>query len=374
MPMWRIFLTHPVGEDSEPKLERNEGGAADHSTILRMPIWRNILPWWSNRPMDEDFQPKSERNEGAAADTIVIHLPAGFVKERVRITYIDSTRMIRAQGERSLGNNRWSRFNQTYSVPENCDADKIQSKFEQGILTITMPKKIVEQVVTAPEEAKSTQEVPRTDLPLPPPPPAPLEELPPERPTSTYEVEKQREEKLPQPQIPIGVTTVTKVLQNATEDTPPEASTSTAPEYERRRVVEIGQSKRQPAEATTEEAQKGLHIALPKAASTIDVQKPIDKTSMKSTSEDPGATYTLVGTSGPEHPRATYTAIEYERRRVVEIGQPRHPPEATQKSKRLNEEERQMLVNVGAAVLVIVAIGACVYYSRRSSGSVQAED
>ncbi|KAB1225474.1 hypothetical protein CJ030_MR1G019356 [Morella rubra] len=88
--------------------------------------------------------------------------------------------------------------------------------------------------------------------------------------------------------------------------------------------------------------------------------------------ENPKATSTLVVTlARPEDPGATYTAVETEyeiRRRVVEIGQSWDLLEATPKSKTLNEEERQMLVNVGAAVLVTVAIGACFYFSHRSSG------
>ncbi|KAB1225477.1 Inactive protein RESTRICTED TEV MOVEMENT 2 [Morella rubra] len=204
-----------------------------------MPLW-HIFPSRSTSThpiLDENLQPKFERNEGAAADTILIHLPTGFVKERIKITYMKPA--IKVQGERTLENNKWSPYTKTFLVPENCDTDKIQSKFQQGVLTITMPKKIVKQVGTS------------------------------------------------------------------------------AP-------------------------------------------------------ENPEATSTLVVTSArPEDPGATYTAVETEyeiRRRVVEIGQSWDLPEGTLKSKTLNEEERQMLVNVGAAVLVTVAIGACFYFSHRSSG------
>ncbi|KAB1225470.1 Protein RESTRICTED TEV MOVEMENT 2 [Morella rubra] len=370
------------------------------------------VPRRFTRTAYEDFQPKFERKEEAAAYILSVHLP-GFVKERIRITYVDSTRTIRAQGERPLENNRWSRFNQTYSVPENCDAAKIQSKFHQGILTVTMPKKIVEQVVTAPEEAKTTQNVPTT-LPLPPPPPAPLEKIPPKRPTSTYGVENLREEK--------------KVLQKATEDIPPKASTSTAPEYQRRKaVVEVGQSQR-PPEATAEEAQKGLHAALPKDTSKVDVEKPVDKTRMKSASEivdqrstekkdtvieargkakktkesDDAAEKSIVKvkeggkkSAEPAWPESSAPKIseDMKEKRVISVANQDKRKEgidtdqkgvgvkialdsAKQKVKnltrRLNEDERQLLVNVGAAVLVLVAFGAYVYFSHRSSG--QAED
>lgn len=66
---------------------------------------------------------------------------SGFVKEQVRIIYFNPTRRIRIQGERTLEDNRKSQFDASLLVPENCDTEKMQANFEQGILTITMPIK-----------------------------------------------------------------------------------------------------------------------------------------------------------------------------------------------------------------------------------------
>lgn len=49
---------------------------------------------------------------------------------------------MRVVGERPIvGGNKWSCFDQSYPVPENCEVEKLQGKFEQGTLIITMPKK-----------------------------------------------------------------------------------------------------------------------------------------------------------------------------------------------------------------------------------------
>lgn len=83
---------------------------------------------------------------------------AGFTKERVRITVVGSSRMLRVAGERPIeGGNKWSRFDQTYPIPENCEVMKLQGKIEHGILTVTMPKKLISQV-TPKAEVKTTQE------------------------------------------------------------------------------------------------------------------------------------------------------------------------------------------------------------------------
>ncbi|KAI4323712.1 hypothetical protein L6164_023297 [Bauhinia variegata] len=104
----------------------------------------------------EDFQPKSEITENPEAQFLQIYLP-GFTKPRVRITYVNSSQMVTVIGERPInGSNKWSRFNQAFPVPENCQVEKLQSKFDQGILTITIPKKFLSQVLPPKEEKISS--------------------------------------------------------------------------------------------------------------------------------------------------------------------------------------------------------------------------
>uniref|UniRef100_A0A6M2F4U1 SHSP domain-containing protein n=1 Tax=Populus davidiana TaxID=266767 RepID=A0A6M2F4U1_9ROSI len=104
----------------------------------------------------ENFQPKSEWKEEEVENVLRIHLP-DFLKEQLKITYVHSARIVRVTGERSLSYNKWSRFNQTYPVPQNCEVNKIQGKFHDGILSITMPKATIKQSRSK-EEAKGTKE------------------------------------------------------------------------------------------------------------------------------------------------------------------------------------------------------------------------
>ncbi|GLT75809.1 hypothetical protein SLA2020_475060 [Shorea laevis] len=92
----------------------------------------------SSTVLDEDFQPKSEeKDEGA--HLLLVYLP-GFTKDQIQVTYEHPMRSVRVQGERSLGNNKWSRFNRTFPVSQNCIAEGIHGVFQDGILTITIRK------------------------------------------------------------------------------------------------------------------------------------------------------------------------------------------------------------------------------------------
>ncbi|XP_062175162.1 inactive protein RESTRICTED TEV MOVEMENT 2-like isoform X2 [Alnus glutinosa] len=289
------------------------------------------LPQKSASLSHEDFQPRSERKEEAAATVILVHLP-GFVKERIKIIYVQSSHILRVSGERPLNDNRWSRFEQAFPVPENCDVDKIQGLFQQGILTITMPKKIIAKVRPV-EEPKAIQKATSNPKPQevqkeipPPPPPRPtsakttaqkapsppksvaeptlqkvLEEIHPKatfpktaqnapspprstaepkpqkvqeqippKPTSTSEVEKQRDhEKIALPQgLGKAVTEPKKVVEDIRSTAVEESKTAQS-------LI--------PQKATIEpKAQKGEDAIPPKAASTTDTQKQMNNIDQKS--------------------------------------------------------------------------------------------
>lgn len=55
---------------------------------------------------------------------------------------------VRVFGERPLGYNRISRFNEVYQVPANCEVKRIKGKFDidERTFTITMPKIIPEEL------------------------------------------------------------------------------------------------------------------------------------------------------------------------------------------------------------------------------------
>ncbi|CAL0301764.1 unnamed protein product [Lupinus luteus] len=100
----------------------------------------------SLHPMYENVVPKSEMKEIEEAYLLHIQLP-GFTKERIRITFVGTSRMLRVAGERPIvGGNKWSHLDQSYPIPQNCEVQKLQANFEQGILTVTMPKNLKESI------------------------------------------------------------------------------------------------------------------------------------------------------------------------------------------------------------------------------------
>lgn len=67
---------------------------------------------------------------------------------------------VRVFGERPLGYNRISRFNEVYQVPANCEVKRIKGKFDidERTFTITMPKIIPEELFPKQEQQQSTHD------------------------------------------------------------------------------------------------------------------------------------------------------------------------------------------------------------------------
>ncbi|KAF3956848.1 hypothetical protein CMV_018075 [Castanea mollissima] len=358
------------------------------------------LPGQSVRSVYENFQPISERKEDEGSTILLVHLP-GFVKDRIRIIYHTVARNVRVQGERPLGDNRWSRFNETFPVPENCDVDKIHGKFYQGILTVKMPKQVIAKVDPSKEQAKATEKAPHPPKSSAETKPQKVQEVIPPKPTSSMWDEKQRENKA----------SIEPKVQKGVEDVPPKA-TSTAIDS-KRREVKIGQSE------SPEKAQKGQDVTPPKASSSSDTKRQMKEKNVElrdynivekkhfewneAKENEKGVEKHMVikgkesgETSAKlemgESSTASKVSVEKEKeKKEIYGGVNKDKPESNRVyydaedegfkgvavsamkrvknlTKSVNEDERQMLVNVGAAVLVIVALGAYVSYSYISSG------
>nr|D9UC01.1 RecName: Full=Inactive protein RESTRICTED TEV MOVEMENT 2; AltName: Full=Inactive restricted tobacco etch virus movement protein 2 [Arabidopsis thaliana]CBW45883.1 RTM2 protein [Arabidopsis thaliana] len=102
----------------------------------------------------EDFVPKSEWKDQPEATILNIDL-TGFAKEQMKVTYVHSSKMIRVTGERPLANRKWNRFNEVFTVPQNCLVDKIHGSFKKNVLTITMPKETITKVAYLPETSRT---------------------------------------------------------------------------------------------------------------------------------------------------------------------------------------------------------------------------
>ncbi|KAH9769281.1 hypothetical protein KPL71_011939 [Citrus sinensis] len=114
----------------------------------------------STENLFEDFHPMSEWLDEPENNILLVHLP-DFTKEQIRITCVRSSRIVRVTGERQLGDNKWSRCNQAFPIPSNCKIDKIHAKWNNAILTVTMPKETITQPQPRKEEPKTTQKSPK---------------------------------------------------------------------------------------------------------------------------------------------------------------------------------------------------------------------
>ncbi|WJX93193.1 hypothetical protein P8452_74752 [Trifolium repens] len=115
---------------------------------FRTPTFRSQL---SVRRVYETFQPRSEMKETLEAHLLHLYLP-GFAKDQMKIEFLDTSRMLRITGERPIQGNKWRKFDQTYPVPQNSEAEKLEAKFEQGILILKMQKKTISQSQVAPKQ------------------------------------------------------------------------------------------------------------------------------------------------------------------------------------------------------------------------------
>ncbi|GER34590.1 heat shock family protein [Striga asiatica] len=95
------------------------------------------------RPVYEDFRPVSEWKQDNESHILNIYLP-GFMKEQIRVS-TEGQNIIRVRGERLVGGNKWSRFLEEFQVPEDGVMNSIRAKFQGGVLVITVPKRVVDK-------------------------------------------------------------------------------------------------------------------------------------------------------------------------------------------------------------------------------------
>ncbi|XP_021276624.1 protein RESTRICTED TEV MOVEMENT 2-like [Herrania umbratica] len=336
----------------------------------------------------EDFQPIWEQKEEQGANILLVHLP-GFEKEQIVVTYVDSSRTIKLQGERSLEKNKRSRVNQSLPVPQNCVVGKIQGSFRNGVLTITMPKQTITQPSSV-DDAKPTNETtpPKATrdqkaMKHPKETTAPKPASP-----STSGFEKPRDEKLPPPQTPQKAITEPKTPKG-TKITPSRAAPSPSTLGERqangKKVDALQPSKQQ------EETQKKV------APTATTTKQPEEKSAAGSTAEiveKTGESKVGLGTvakekkdsamSGSHIPKLPEKKKKDNKGAGVVEGKAKEGGSFMAKAKEMkgmdtlmksvkrlateDYEDRQMLINIGVSVLVIVALGAYITYAYRSSG------
>ncbi|XP_021897691.1 protein RESTRICTED TEV MOVEMENT 2-like [Carica papaya] len=289
----------------------------------------------SSRVQYEEFQPKFEWKEEEDANLLLVHLP-GFSREQISTSYLYSNGTIRVIGQMPVGNNKWSRFSQDFPVPKNCIIQKIQGKLKNGVLTLTLPKQTITKLIPQPK--------------TPPPPPAittpePRQgqdsslsgQLKDNKPVSTRKVGDADQKK--SNTVSDGKKVVD--LQRPANDLP--------------RFKEVGDEKKVEG--------SGLKMAEDVKGKDYDAETRKKNKEVGDGKKDEEETRKKNG-EGNEMEK---------RKEVVVAGKVKERRGVSGAVKRMKEltmnhsEERQAMVNIGVAVLVIAALGAYIYYTIGSS-------
>ncbi|CAL9000533.1 unnamed protein product [Prunus brigantina] len=118
----------------------------------------------------QDIEPLEEWVREQASDAFLVHL-SGYKKENLKIQ-VTSARYVRVLGERPLGGNKWERFRKEFPIPSNCDPNDISAKFENGVLSVKLPKMIAPAAVDTKVPKPPTTEAPKPPTKEAPKPPA----------------------------------------------------------------------------------------------------------------------------------------------------------------------------------------------------------
>ncbi|KAK2367448.1 inactive protein RESTRICTED TEV MOVEMENT [Trifolium repens] len=99
----------------------------------------------TNNRLYEDFEPYCKWLTKEGQKILEIDLK-GFKKEQLKVQ-TNNKGILKIYGEKSLGasSKKWSRFRKEIRISKDCDVNRIQAKFSQGILSIVIPKSEVIQ-------------------------------------------------------------------------------------------------------------------------------------------------------------------------------------------------------------------------------------
>ncbi|KAK2983086.1 hypothetical protein RJ640_006473 [Escallonia rubra] len=324
------------------------------------------------RRVYEDFRPTSERQQQEEFDLLSVFLP-GFTKENIKVTTEGRT-TVRVRGERLVAGNRWNRFQEAFQAPENCDMSRVLRKFDSGILTVTMPRKTTATQVAPEAEAKT--EPPSTpyvgaDARAEQKSQKAKEDIPPQATSSVLDTGKPADTDISSPQ------------RTAREPKRPTGEGETPPKITPIVHVDRQTDGRKSFEGTTTdsqkipskpESQKGKEETPIAATSGTDERKQKDEKEPSESETKEKATKKTAGRESMRQEKGRDSeAKAKETTKVTAFG----GYEGESSKKTVNgipyepNEERKLMVNMGAAVLVIVAVGAYVAYTFGSSGKAK---
>lgn len=276
----------------------------------------------------------------------------------MKITYTHSTRLIRVAGERLITGNKWSKFNQAFPVPQNCDVQKIQGKFQNGVLTITMPKltpSIPPNPSSTTTESKEENDKTVTQIP--------------QQPKTFADTEKQSAAHIPG----ATVASTTDGTMKPKDEKSDKVGEEKIKEKKERKEGEDEKSDKVGEEKIKENKERKEGYENTSESKQKETSKEVKGSSLADQSEENG--------KKRKEAKVTRPAEKAKSLKFGGVGDEEKPKEdllgekvknvafAPKKSVMSLSEERQSLVNIGAAVLVIAALGTYIYYNYGSSGN-----
>ncbi|XP_027343112.1 inactive protein RESTRICTED TEV MOVEMENT 2-like [Abrus precatorius] len=337
----------------------------------------------SVRPEYEKFNPKSEIKETDEAYVLHIYLP-GFVKEMIKINFVTASRTLRVVGERPINANRMSHFEQTHTVPENCEAEKLLGKFEYGTLTITMPKKSImspkAQIETTTKKGPTPISPSRKTVP----------DMRPKPPTTRMQQEEEPIRDKRRPQYNVTKETMLKATpprdqmgksQKGQEEIEPKPTSTIEDKREeemRKKAISYIETIKRKIHDTDEKKNEVKEDGKPYEAKMpekyIDHNMVLQGKEIKAR-KSPKEAESSYAPKAQEKGKETIDKAKVEEDEMYTIGKGIKEVAASASEVvtrigegNLNEEEKPLVANMGAAVLVIVALGSYLTYKFISSG------
>lgn len=106
----------------------------------------------------QELDPRYEWEENASSFILRIHL-SGFRKQDFRVQ-VDGAGRLTVRGQRSdaAANARHSRFNKVFQLPSTSNLDDIAGRFDLGVLTLTVPKRLPAPAKEDQQQAKKPED------------------------------------------------------------------------------------------------------------------------------------------------------------------------------------------------------------------------
>ncbi|XP_027343109.1 protein RESTRICTED TEV MOVEMENT 2-like [Abrus precatorius] len=295
------------------------------------------------QPTYQDLQAEFETKETSDSHLLLVHIPDGFERMHIGAKVEYDFRKVRVFGERPLGNNRKSRFNVEYEVPNYCSIRGIKGKFDGKLVTITMP--IDQEKVSKQEPQQSTE--------------TKNEKEDTSQPASSDDDHHDTSPTSPQEPVPQkgedGISHEAPETKVESKSSPPREESEEQADHETST----------PPEATQESVPEKGKVGTSQTDSKLQTEETCENEEKKQREEKGKGRNGEVGSDDAEEkgmpqPESTTTMT-----RIKDVAASASQV-VTDLARRFNEEDKQRIIYMGAAVLV-VALGVYATYKLRSS-------